>query len=151
MPAMPLDSSGGRTRVVVSDGDPWLRGAMADMLQAAGYDVVQVDDLRAPLPADLRADYGVVCCRPGEVGGLACGERSDGPSLKVAIGWLRMGRSQAADLAAAAVAQRHEHVVRIFAAIAPLFIDIDRDGAERLARGVHALGSTIWGASVPSP
>ena len=51
---------------------------------------------------------------------------------------------------AAAEAQREEHAVRIFAAIAPLFIDIDREGAERLARGVHALRSTIWGASASS-
>ena len=115
---MTPDSPGVLTRVVVSDADPLLRAAMTDRLRAAGYEVVQIDHLGAQLPPDLRADYAVMRCLAREMGGLAGAE-----------------------------AQREEHAVRIFAAIAPLFIDIDREGAERLARGVHALRSTMWGAS----
>ena len=85
-------------------------------------------------------------CLAREMGGLAGAEWSDGSSPRLAIGWLRRGWSHAASLAAAE-AQRDDHAVRIFAAIAPLFIAIDREGAERLARAVHALRSTIWGAS----
>ena len=143
---MTPDSSGVRTRVVVSDADPLLRAAMTDRLRAAGYEVVQIDHLGAQLPPDLRADYAVMRCLAREMGGLAGAEWSDGTSPKLTIGWLRRGWSHAASLAAAE-AQREEHAVRIFAAIAPLFIDSDREGAERLARGVHALRSTIWGAS----
>jgi len=143
---MTTDSSCVRTRVVVSDADPLLRAAMADSLRAAGYEVVQIDHLGEQLPPDLRADYAVMRGLDREMGGLAGAEWSDGASPKLAIGWLRRGWSHAASRAAAEV-QRDEHAVRIFAAIAPLFIDIDREGAERLARGVHALRSTIWGAS----
>lgn len=136
--------------MVVSDADPPLRAAMADSLRAAGYEVVQIDHLGEQLPPDLRADYAVMRGLDREMGGLAGAEWSDGASPKLAIGWLRRGWSHAARLAAAVEAHRDEHVVRIFSAIAPLFLDIDRETAERLARGVHALRSTIWGASVPA-
>ena len=147
--AMTLDSCD-PTRVLVSDANPGMRAAMADSIRAIGYEVVQIDQLGTHLPPDVQADFAVVRCFAGEMGGLAEGESSNDASPRLAIGWLRPGWSHPASLAATAEAQRDEHVVRIFSAIAPLFIDIDPERAERLARGMHALRSSIWGASVPA-
>ena len=144
--AMTLESSAESTRVVVSDADPRLRAAMADSLSAVGYDVVQVEHLGAPFAPDLHADFAVVRCLAAEMGGLTgidCA--SDSASPKLAIGLLRKEEAQATEVGAVAEPQRDEHVIRIFAAIAPLFIDTDRVRAERLARGMHALRWAIWG------
>ena len=118
---------------------------MANNLRAVGYDAVQVDHL-ARLTPDPLAEFAVVRCPAVEMCGLTGREcLSDSGHPKLAIGWLRREGSEATQLRVAAAARRDEHVVRIFSAIAPLFMHVDREAAERLARGIDALRSTIWG------
>ena len=118
---------------------------MANNLRAVGYDAVQVDHL-ARLTPDPLAEFAVVRCPAVEMCGLTGREcLSDSGHPKLAIGWLRREGSEATQLSATAAARQDEHVVRIFSAIAPLFMDVDRERAERLAHGIDALRSAIWG------
>ena len=143
--AMTFELLPGPRRVVVSDADARLRSAMAAILEAAGYHVLQVDDLASVSPTDLHADFAVM--RYLAVGGelTGSGRGADAVSHELAVGWLRTEGRQDATPGAVAEVQRQEHAIRIFSAIAPLFIDVDREGAERLTRGIHALRSTVWG------
>jgi hypothetical protein len=137
------------TRVLVVDADRRSREAMMDRLRAAGYDVLQIEDPGSRFPSDTGAEFAVVRGAATEIDAMTDRGNTDGSrSPSIAIGWLMPAVHSAADASATDLEQAREQSKRIFAAIAPLFLDVDRDAAFRLASSLYALGKRIWG---PSP
>jgi len=137
------------TRVLVVDADRRSREAMMDRLQAAGYDVLQIEDPSSRFPSETGAEFAVVRGAATEIDAMRDQGNTDGSrSPSIAIGWLMPAAHSAANASATDLEQAREQSKRIFAAIAPLFLDVDRDAAFHLASRLCALGTRIWG---PSP
>jgi len=122
------------TRVLVVDADRRSREAMMDRLRAAGYDVLQMEDPNSPCPSEMGAEFAVVRGVATDIDAMTDqGSTGGSRSPSLAIGWLMPGAPGAANGSATDLEQAREESKRIFAEIAPLFLDADRHAAFRLA------------------
>jgi hypothetical protein len=130
--------SGSRQRVVLVDDDLPTRAAMANRLTEAGYDVHEFDD-STKAPSFQGGDLVVIR--------RAADDRTEQHrgAGTLESGWLCPPRLLKADGRLLDVAAARMQAARIFSAIAPPALAVELDLAKRLAAGIEALQSKIWG------